>query len=76
MEMLQAKQEQEKKRLREQMEAEAAVQRQQMENMVKARMIVRGKKLCILALGQILYLFIGLDPVLYFVRSFTRPVER
>ena len=29
MEMLQAKQEQEKKRLREQMEAEAAVQRQQ-----------------------------------------------
>ena len=38
MEMLQAKQEQEKKRLREQMEAEAAVQRQQMENMVKARM--------------------------------------
>ena len=39
MEMLQAKQEQEKKRLREQMEAEAAVQRQQMENMVKARMI-------------------------------------
>ena len=39
MEMLQAKQEQEKKRLREQMEAEAAVQRQQMENMVKARMM-------------------------------------
>ena len=39
MEMLQAKQEQEKKRLREQMEAEAAVQRQQMENMVKAKMI-------------------------------------
>ena len=37
--MLQAKQEQEKKRLREQMEAEAAVQRQQMENMVKARMM-------------------------------------
>ena len=39
MEMLQAKQEQENKRLREQMEAEAAVQRQQMENMVKARMM-------------------------------------
>ena len=39
MEMLQAKQEQEKKRLREQMEAEAAVQRQQMENMVKAKMM-------------------------------------
>ena len=39
MEMLQAKQEQEKKRLREQMEAEAAVQRQQMENMAKARMM-------------------------------------
>ena len=39
MEMLQAKQEQEKKRLREQMEAEAAVQRQQMENMVKARVM-------------------------------------
>ena len=39
MEMLQAKKEQEKKRLREQMEAEAAVQRQQMENMVKARMM-------------------------------------
>ena len=39
MEMPQAKQEQEKKRLREQMEAEAAVQRQQMENMVKARMM-------------------------------------
>ena len=39
MEMLQAKQEQEKKRLREQMEAEAAVQRQQMENMVKAKML-------------------------------------
>ena len=39
MEMLQAKQEQEKKRLREQMEAEAAVQRQQMENMVKTRMM-------------------------------------
>ena len=39
MEMLQAKQKQEKKRLREQMEAEAAVQRQQMENMVKARMM-------------------------------------
>ena len=39
MEMLQAKQEQEKKRLPEQMEAEAAVQRQRMENMVKARMM-------------------------------------
>ena len=39
MEMLQAKQEQENKRLREQMEAEAAVQRQQMENMVKAKMM-------------------------------------
>ena len=39
MEMLQAKQEQEKKRLREQMEAEAAVQRQRMENMIKARMM-------------------------------------
>ncbi|CAH3030960.1 unnamed protein product, partial [Pocillopora meandrina] len=39
MEMLQAKQEEEKKRLREQMEAETAVQRQQMENMVKARMM-------------------------------------
>ena len=39
MEMLQAKQEQENKRLREQMEAEAAVQRQQIENMVKARMM-------------------------------------
>ena len=37
--MLQAKQEQENKRLREQMEAEAAVQQQQMENMVKARMM-------------------------------------
>ena len=39
MEMLQEKQEEEKKRLREQMEAETAVQRQQMENMVKARMM-------------------------------------
>ena len=39
MEMLQAKQEQEKKRLREQMEAKAAVQRQQIENMVKTRMM-------------------------------------
>ena len=39
MEMLQAKQEQENKRLREQMEAEAAVQRQQMEKIVKARMM-------------------------------------
>ena len=39
MEMLQAKQEEEKKRLREQMEAKAAVQRQQIENMVKARMM-------------------------------------
>ena len=39
MEMLQAKQEQENKRLREQMEAEAAVKRQQMKNMVKARMM-------------------------------------
>ena len=37
--MLQSKQEEEKKKLREQMEAEAAVQRQQMENMVKARMM-------------------------------------
>ena len=36
----------------------------------------QGEKLCISILGQILYLFIGLDPVLYFVRSFTRPVER
>ena len=43
MEMLQAKQEQEKKRLREQMEAEAAVQRQQMENMVKAKMMEAEK---------------------------------
>ena len=43
MEMLQAKQEQENKRLREQMEAEAAVQRQQMENMVKARMMEAEK---------------------------------
>ena len=42
MEMLQAKQEQEKKRLREQMEAEAAVQRQQMENMVKAKMMLKN----------------------------------
>ena len=39
MEMLQEKQEEEKKKLREQMEAEAAVQRQQMENTVKARMM-------------------------------------
>ena len=39
MEMLQAKQEQENKRLREQMEAEVAVQRQQMENTVKKRMM-------------------------------------
>ena len=41
----------------------------------------QGEKLCISILGQsilgqILYLFIGLDPVLYFVRSCTRPVER
>ena len=43
MEMLQAKQEQEKKRIRGQMEAEAAVQRQQMENMVKARMMEAEK---------------------------------
>ena len=38
--------------------------------------LCQGEKLCISILGQILYLFIGLDPVLYFVRSFTRPVER
>ena len=41
--MLQAKQEQEKKRLREQMEAKAAVQRQQIENMVKTRMMEAEK---------------------------------
>ena len=43
MEMLQAKQEEEKKRLREQMEAKAAVQRQQIENMVKTRMMEAEK---------------------------------
>ena len=39
MKILRAKQEEETKRLREQIEAEAAVQRKQMENMVKARMV-------------------------------------
>ena len=38
MEMLQAKQQQETKRLREQMEAEAKAQRDQMDNMMKASM--------------------------------------
>ena len=38
MEMLQAKQQEETKRLREQMEAEAKAQRDQMDNMMKASM--------------------------------------
>lgn len=43
MEMLQAKQEEEGKRLREQMEAEVNAQREQMENMMKASMMEAEK---------------------------------